>query len=152
MTVITDSIHKEIILRAPRSRVWRALTNAAEFGAWFGVKLDGEIKPKARLKGPVSGCGQENVTMDMLIERVEPERLFSYRWHPYAMDPKADYSREQRTLVEFRLEEVEGGTRLTVVESGFDQLPPERRELAFPKHEGGWDAQLKNVERHVASR
>lgn len=152
MTVITDSIHKEIVLRAPRSRVWRALTTASEFSAWFGVQLDGEIKPKARLKGPVSGCGHENVMMDMLIERVEPETLFSYRWHPYALDPKADYSREQRTLVEFTLADVEEGTRLTVVESGFDRLPPERRELAFPKHEGGWVAQLANIERHVASR
>ncbi|MBK7644393.1 MAG: SRPBCC family protein [Planctomycetes bacterium] len=152
MHTTTDSIHKEIVLRAPRTRVWRALTNATEFGAWFGVKLDGEIKPKARLKGPLTSCGHENVTMDMLIERVEPEHLFSYRWHPYALDPKVDYSSEQRTLVEFQLEEVKQGTRLTVVESGFDQLPPARRELAFPMHEGGWVAQLKNVERHVASR
>lgn len=152
MKTTTDSIHKEIVLHAPRSRVWRALTNAVEFGTWFGVKLDGEIKPKAHLKGPLTGCGHEDVTMDMLIERVEPEHLFSYRWHPYALDPKVDYSREQRTLVEFTLEEVPKGTRLTVVESGFDQVPPERRKLAFPMHEGGWVKQLENIERHVSTR
>ena len=148
-TTTTDSIHKEILLRAPRSRVWRALTNASEFGAWFGVKLDGEIKPKARLKGPVSGCGQENVTMDMLIERVEPERLFSYRWHPYAIEPGVDYSGEPMTLVVFELEETQGGTLLKVVESGFDRIPLARRAKAFDMNSSGWAEQMKNIEKYV---
>lgn len=151
MTLTTDSIRKQIVLRAPRSRVWRALTVPAEFNAWFGAELVGEFKPKSRVRGTVTACGHENLKMELEIERVEPERLFSYRWHPYAIDPKTDYSSEATTLVEFQLEELKEGTRLTVVESGFDRLPPERRDLAFRMNDGGWTAQIKNIERHVAS-
>lgn len=147
----TDHIEKTIFLRAPRSRVWRAIANAEEFGAWFGVKLQGGFAPGAGVTGRITIPGYEHVSMDITIERVEPERLFSYRWHPYAIDPKVDYSGEPTTLVEFRLEEVAGGTQLTVTESGFDRIPEARRAEAFRMNDHGWASQLKNIERHVAA-
>jgi uncharacterized protein YndB with AHSA1/START domain len=146
----TDRIEKSVVLRAPRSRVWRALASPEEFGAWFGAKLQGRFAPGARVHGPITYPGYEHVTMEITVERVEPERLFSFRWHPDAIDPGVDYSGEPTTLVEFRLEEVEGGTRLTVVESGFDRIPLDRREKAFKDNEGGWAEQMKNIERHVS--
>jgi uncharacterized protein YndB with AHSA1/START domain len=147
----TDRIEKTIALRAPRGRVWRALTDAREFGEWFRVALAGAFAAGTTVRGRITHPGYEHVTMEMYVERMEPERLFSYRWHPYAIEPGVDYSREPTTLVEFRLEEVTGGTRLTIVESGFDRLPPERRDEAFRMNEGGWQEQLGNVERHVAA-
>ena len=145
----TDRIEKTIVLRAPRSRVWRAIANAEEFGAWFGVKLEGAFAPGARVQGRITTPGYEHLTMDITIEQVDPERLFSYRWHPNAVDPGTDYSGEPTTLVEFRLDEVAGGTRLTVIESGFDRIPPERRAEAFRMNDQGWAEQIKNIERHV---
>ncbi len=147
----TDRIEKNVILRASRSRVWRALTNADEFGTWFGVELMGAFSPGARLTGRITTPGYEHLTMEMLVERVEPESLLSYRWHPYAVEPGIDYASEPTTLVEFRLADVEGGTRLTVVESGFDRIPLGRRAEAFRMNDQGWAEQLRNVERHVAS-
>ena len=147
----TDRIEKTVVLRAPRSRVWRAIASPDEFGAWFGVKLEGSFAPGARVSGQITAPGYEHVTMDITVERVDPEHLFSYRWHPYAIEPGVDYSSEPTTLVEFRLEEVAGGTRLTVVESGFDRVPLARRAEAFRMNEGGWTEQLKNIERHVAA-
>jgi uncharacterized protein YndB with AHSA1/START domain len=147
----TDRIEKTIVLRAPRSRVWRAIADAQEFGAWFGMRLEGAFAPGKRLKGQVTVPGYEHVTGDITVERVEPERLFSYRWHPYAVDPGVDYSGEPTTLVEFRLGDVAGGTQLTVVESGFDRIPVARRAEAFRMNEGGWAEQMKNIERHVAA-
>ena len=147
----TDRIEKSILLRAPRSRVWRAIATPEEFGAWFGVKLEGAFAPGARVSGRITSAGYENLPMEITIDRVEPERLFSYRWHPYAIDPKADYSAEPMTLVEFRLEEVSGGTQLTVVETGFDSVPAERRADALRMNTQGWASQLKNIERHVAA-
>ena len=152
MDTSTDRIEKKILLRAPRSRVWRALTSAQEFGSWFGVKLDGDIAPHARVHGQITHPGYEHLKMELLIERVEPEQLFSYRWHPYAVDPKVDYSQEPTTLVEFQLAQVTGGTMLTVVESGFDQIPPARRAEAYRMNSGGWEMQTHNIERHVAAR
>jgi uncharacterized protein YndB with AHSA1/START domain len=152
MHTTTDRIEKEIVLRAPRARVWRALTDPTEFGTWFGVKLQGAFTPKARVRGQITTKGYEHVMMEIAIERMDAERLFSYRWHPYAVDPAIDYSKEPPTLVEFRLEEAEGGTRLTVVESGFDLIPPERRDEAFRMNEGGWAAQIENIRRHVTAR
>jgi len=146
----TDRIEKQVLLRAPRSRVWRALTDADEFGAWFRVKLEGPFRAGAAVRGRITYPGYEHVTMEMQIERIEPERLFSYRWHPYAVEAGVDYSGEPTTLVEFRLEEATGGTLLTVVESGFDQLPSARRAEAFRMNEGGWAEQMVNIERHVA--
>lgn len=148
----TDRIEKNIVLSAPRSRVWRALASAEEFGAWFGVKLEGKaFTPGARVQGRITVPGYEHVNLDISIERVDPERLLSYRWHPYAVEPGVDYSHEPTTLVEFHLDEVAGGTRLTVVESGFDAIPLARRAEAFRMNEGGWAGQLKNIERHVAA-
>ena len=146
----TDRIEKSIVLRAPRGRVWRAISDAQEFGNWFGVKLEGPFKAGGRVKGQITVPGYEHVVMDVTVERIEPERLFSFRWHPYAIDPKVDYSQEPTTLVELRLDEAEGGTKLTVVESGFDQIPAARRAEAFRMNERGWEGQLKNIERHVA--
>jgi uncharacterized protein YndB with AHSA1/START domain len=147
----TDRIEKKVFLKAPRSRVWRAIANAQEFGEWFGVKLEGTFAPGASLEGRITTQGYDHLTMKVSVERVEPERLFSYRWHPYAIEPNVDYSSEPTTLVEFRLQEVPGGTELTVVESGFDRIPLERRATAFRMNEQGWAEQLKNVERHLAS-
>jgi uncharacterized protein YndB with AHSA1/START domain len=147
----TDRIEKSVVLRAPRSRVWRAITNAGEFGSWFGARLEGGFAPGAQVKGRITIPGYEHVIMDITVERVEPERLFSYRWHPYAMEPGVDYSDEPTTLVEFRLEEVTGGTRLTVTESGFDRIPAARRAEAFRMNDQGWAGQLKNIERYVGS-
>jgi uncharacterized protein YndB with AHSA1/START domain len=147
----TDRIEKNVVLKAPLARVWRALSDAQEFGAWFGVKLQGAFAPGAHLQGRITIPGYEHVTLDLLIERVDPERLLSYRWHPYAVEPGVDYSGEPTTLVEFHLAEVAGGTRLTVVESGFDRIPAARRAEAFRMNEQGWAGQIKNIERHVTA-
>lgn len=133
----TDRIERKILLRAPRSRVWRALTDAQEFGAWFRVKFEDAFAEGATVRRKTTYPGYEHLTMEVLIERMDPERLFSYRWHPYAVSPDVDYSAEPTTLVEFRLEEAEGGTLLTSVESGFDQLPSGRRAEAFRMNDRG---------------
>ncbi len=146
----TDRIEKEILLQAPQSRVWRALTDAGEFGTWFRVKLDGPFVPGQRLTGRITHPGYEHVTLELWVERMDAETLFSYRWHPYALDPAADYTQEPPTLVEFRLRPMEGGTFLSVVESGFDRLPAHRRDEAFRMNERGWEGQIRNIERHVA--
>jgi uncharacterized protein YndB with AHSA1/START domain len=149
----TDRIERSIHIRAPRSRVWRALSDAEEYGNWFGADLKGQtFAPGQRVQGPLTITGYEHVVFDVLIERVEPESLLSYRWHPYAVDPAVDYSQEQRTLVTFTLKDADGGTLLTVVETGFDNLPPDRRPAAFRMNSGGWEAQLKNIDRHATAR
>ena len=145
----SDRIEKKILLPAPRSRVWRALTNAEEFGAWFRVKLEGGFAVGKRIQGKITHPGYEHLTMEVTVERMDDESLFSFRWHPYAIDPKIDYSTEPTTLVEFRLQEVADGTMLIVVESGFDQIPAERRAEAFRMNSQGWAAQVENVRRHV---
>jgi uncharacterized protein YndB with AHSA1/START domain len=145
-----DRIEKHLKLRAPRARVWRALTQASEFGAWFGMKLEGPIRAGATVTGKLTVPGYDHLTVEMRIERVDPESLFSYRWHPYAIDPKMDYSTEPMTLVEFRLTDVDGGTELSVIESGFERIPAERRAEAFRMNDGGWAMQLQNIERHVS--
>jgi uncharacterized protein YndB with AHSA1/START domain len=144
----TDRIVKKILLRA-RSRVWHALTDAREFGKWFGVDLTGTFAPGARLQAPVTHEGYQHLTWDVTIDRMEPERLLSWRWHPNAIDPGKDYSGEPTTLVTFELEEVEGGTMLTIVESGFDRIPPARREGAYRGNEAGWTAQTDSITRLV---
>jgi len=145
----SDRIEKKILLQVPRSRVWRALTKAEEFGAWFRVKLEGEFAVGKRIQGKITYPGYEHLTMDVTVERMDEEKLFSLRWHPYAIDPEVDYSKEPTTLVEFRLEEEAGGTMLTVVESGFDRIPAERRAEAFRMNSQGWTAQVENIRRHV---
>jgi uncharacterized protein YndB with AHSA1/START domain len=146
----TDRIEKKIVLRAPRSRVWRAIANAGEFGTWFRMNLEGEFAEGATIRGRITHPGYEHVTLDMRVERIEPERYFSYRWHPYAIDPAVDYSAEPTTLVEFTLEDTQGGTALTIVESGFDRIPLARRAEAFRMNDQGWAGQIKNLERYVS--
>jgi len=147
----TDRIEKKIVLRAPRTRVWRALANAEEFGAWFGIKLEGAFAPGARVNGQLTAPGHEHVTLEIAIERMEPESRLSYRWHPGAVEAGVDYSSEPTTLVEFQLEEVAGGTQLRVVESGFDRIPLARRAEAFRMNDAGWAEELENIARHVAT-
>ncbi|MBP1773960.1 MAG: hypothetical protein H6P99_3123 [Holophagaceae bacterium] len=147
----TDRIEKRILLRAPQTRVWQALTDAGEFGTWFRVKLEGPFLPGRHTKGRITYPGYEHLTMDVVVETMAPESLFSFRWHPYAVDPGVDYRSEPTTLVEFRLEAVDEGTRLSVTESGFDQLPAHRRDEAYRMNDGGWAQQLVNVERHVSA-
>lgn len=152
MATSTDRIERSIHIKAPRTRVWRALSNAEEFGEWFGADLKGKtFAPGATVQVPLTIKGFEHVLFDMRIERIEPEDLLTYRWHPYAIDPAIDYSKEQRTLVTLTLKDVDGGTLLTVVESGFDNVPPERRLTAFRMNSNGWDAQLKNIDRYVVA-
>jgi uncharacterized protein YndB with AHSA1/START domain len=146
----TDRIEKEIVLRASRSRVWRALTSAREFGKWFRVDLENDFQPGARTRGRVTYPGYENLTFEVFVERMDPEQLFSFRWHPHAVDPAKDYSNEPTTLVVFELEEIPEGTRLTVTESGFDQIPIERRAEAFRRNSEGWAIQMENVAKYVA--
>jgi uncharacterized protein YndB with AHSA1/START domain len=146
----TDRIEKRVELRASRSRVWRAITTTEEFAAWFRVKLDGEFAEGATVRGDVTHANGEHVcTVEMQVERIEPERYFSYRWHPYPIDPAVDYSAEPTTLVEFILQEVEGGTAVTIVESGFDRIPLARRAEAFRMNDGGWAGQIRNLARYV---
>ena len=146
---LPDRIDKQVLLRAPKARIWRALTDSAEFGSWFGVKLDGRFVPGEPVSGHITHPGYEHLRMEVRVERMEADRLFSFRWHPYAVNPDVDYSVEPTTLVEFLLESAEGGTRLRVVESGFDGIPEARRDEAYRMNSGGWEQQMKNVERHL---
>lgn len=146
----TDRVEKRLVLRAPRSRVWRAISTPAEFSAWFRIRLDGAFAEGATVRGDViHSTGDHVCTVEMQIERIEPERYFSYRWHPYPMDPTYDYSAEPTTLVEFIVDDAEGGTAVTIVESGFDQIPIHRRAEAFRMNDGGWTALIGNLARHV---
>ncbi len=147
----TDRIERKILLRAPRSQVWRALTNPVEFGTWFGVKVEGAFAPGARVRGAITHKGYEHLTWNITIERIEPERVFSWRWHPYAVEPGVDYSTEPTTLVVFELEDAAGGTMLTVVESGFDQVPLARRAQAYRMNGEGWTYQMQAIEGYVAT-
>ena len=151
MTItVTDRIEKKVALRAPRSRVWRALTDAAEFGSWFGARFQTPFAAGATVRGKITHPGYDHLTIEILIERIEPEKYFAYRWHPYAVDPTVDYSGEPTTLVEFRLDDGPGGTLLTISESGFDQIPLARRAEAFRMNDGGWTAQAQNIEGYVS--
>ena len=148
----SDRIERQIEIRAPLTRVWRALSDAEEFGSWFGVALHGQTFAVGRsVSGRITHPGYEHVVFTAEVVRVEPERRLAFRWHPYAIDPGVDYSGEATTLVEFELEPIAAGTRLRVVESGFDALPPARRADAFRMNSQGWDAQMQNIERHVAA-
>jgi uncharacterized protein YndB with AHSA1/START domain len=145
----TDRITKRFEVKAKRARVWRAISDAAEFGAWFGVKFDRPLAAGATVLGRLTIPGYEHVTLEMRVETVEPEGYFSYRWHPYAVDPAVDYTAEPMTLVEFRLAETAGGTAITITESGFDRLPASRRAEAFRMNEGGWNGQAKKLAAYV---
>ncbi len=166
----TDRIEKRVTLRAPVSRVWRAIADAREFGRWFGFTLEGDFAPGKRMKGTFDGTLDEAALIGYqrslglrpskvrlpdehavfcTVERIEPERYFSFRWIPYAVDAEADPEHEPTTLVELRLEPVAEGTLLTIVESGFDGVPAHRRERAFRMNEGGWATQAENLRKHV---
>ena len=149
-TPSTDRIEKKVVLRASRSRVWRAIANAEEFGTWFRMNLDAAFAEGATIRGRITHPGYEHVTVELQIQRIEPERYFSYRWHPGAIDPNVDYSAEPTTLVEFILEDLEGGTAVTIIESGFDRIPHPRRVEAFRMNDQGWVGQIKNLERYVS--
>src|SRR5262245_6793584 len=148
----SNRIEKSIELKAPRSKVWRALTDHRQFGDWFRVKLEGPFVPGQVSRGQIAYPGYEHVTFECVVQKVEPERFFSYTWHPYSVDPKVDYSKEEPTLVEFTLEETPAGTLLTVTESGFDKVPSSRRSEAFRMNEGGWEAQIINIQKYVAGK
>jgi uncharacterized protein YndB with AHSA1/START domain len=147
-----NRIEKRIELAAPVSRVWRALTDYREFGEWFRVKLDGPFVPSQISRGHITYPGYEHVKWEVVVQKMEPERLFSFTWHPYAVDPQIDYSKETPTLVEFRLEKTAKGTLLLLTESGFDKIPSERFLEAFRRNDGGWTEQMKNIESYVAQK
>lgn len=151
----TNHIERSVVIDAPRERVWRAISNAEEFGTWFGANLQGQtFAPGQRARGQITNaaCGHDHVWFDVVIERMEPQELLSYRWHPYAIEPEVDYTKEQPTLVTFTLKDAPGNsTLLTVVESGFDNVPPSRRLEAFRMNSRGWEAQLNNIVRHVSA-
>src|SRR5262245_47712421 len=145
-----NRIEKQIVVSAPRSKVWRAIADHQEFGRWFGMRLSGAFAPGVLLKGRITDQPEfADLDFEMQVERVEPETLLSYRWHPYAIDPKVDYSKEPTTLVEFRLVEVAGGTQVTVTESGFEHIPAHRRAEALRMNDSGWAEQLQRIKRHV---
>lgn len=145
----TDRIEKQFAVNATRSRVWRALSDATEFGTWFGMALDGPFTAGATVRGRLTMRGYEHVAVEMAVEQVKAEDYFSYRWHPYALDASVDYSQEPMTLVEFRLEATDTGTTVTIIESGFDRLPASRRAEAFRMNTGGWESQSKKLATHV---
>jgi uncharacterized protein YndB with AHSA1/START domain len=144
-----DRIEKRIELSAPVARVWRALTDYREFGEWFRVKLEGPFVPGQIARGQITHPGYEHVVWQATVQKMEPQRLFSFTWRPYAIDSKVDYSREPPTLVEFRLEATATGTLLLLTESGFAGIPSHRRAEAYRMNDGGWTQQMKNIERHV---
>lgn len=148
-TQSTDRIEKQVHLDAPRARVWRALTEVKQFNDWFGVSLTAPFAPGAEVSGPIRIRGYD-VTLTIWIEKMEPERFFSFRWHPYAIEPGVDYSVEPTTLVTFTLDDAPGGTRLTIVESGFDAIPESRRATAFSMNEKGWAGQVENFRKYLA--
>jgi uncharacterized protein YndB with AHSA1/START domain len=160
MNQTPDRIEKRMVLRAPRERVWRAISEAKQFGSWFGVEFDGEFAAGTRLTGRIAPTKVDpevaklqqpyvGFPFEFHIDRIEPMNVFAFRWHPSAVDRSTDYSAEPMTLVEFRLEDAANGTLLTITESGFDRIPLERRAKAFTSNEGGWTHQLKLIEKYL---
>ncbi len=145
----TDRIEKQIEIESPISRVWRAITDFREFGTWFRVNLEGPFVEGEIVRGQITYPGYEHVTMEVRVESIEPEHRFAFWWRPYAIDPQIDYSAEPHTLVEFLLETTSQGTRVRVIESGFDGIPAYRRDEAFRMNDGGWAAQVQNLRNHV---
>lgn len=156
----TDRIVKEVFLRSPRERVWQAIADSAQFGRWFGVRFDAPFTPGAHISGVIkpttvdaevaaAQAPYEGKAFDITVERIEPQSLFSFRWHPYAVDPAIDYSAEPTTLIEFVLADAEGGTRLTITESGFDRIPLHRRAKAFEMNSHGWEAQATLIDKYL---
>jgi uncharacterized protein YndB with AHSA1/START domain len=151
MSSSTDRIEKQIVLNSPRSRVWRAITDVREFNQWFGVALTTPFAPGAVVSGYITSPGHESLLMTAWVETMEPERCFSFRWHPSAIDPNVDYAADPTTLVTFILDEVDGGTKLTITETGFDALPESRRTKAFSGNASGWEQQLQRIRNYVAA-
>ncbi|HEY3062182.1 MAG TPA: SRPBCC family protein [Chloroflexota bacterium] len=149
MATQTDRIHKELLLNAPLSRVWHAVSDAQRFGEWFGVRLDGAFTPGALVRGQLLEPGYEHLPFEVTVERVEPERHLSFRWHPHAIQTDQDYSKEPTTLIVFELQAKGDATLLTVDESGFDALPLARRLEAYRGNEGGWTEQMQRIARYV---
>jgi len=160
-STVPDRIEKQVVLHAPLSRVWQAITDSRQFGSWFGVTFDGPFVAGARIVGRISPTTvdpqvaamqkpYEGRAFEITIDRIDPETLFSFRWQPGAIDPDVDYSSEPDTLVEFRLQPVADGVQLTVVESGFDRVPLSRRAAAFTMNEGGWSAQMMLIQKYLA--
>lgn len=146
---MNDRIEKTVEIKAPVARVWKALTDHREFGTWFRVRLENAFAPGKPTCGQITHTGFEHVKMEVVVQKIEPERLFSFTWHPYAVEPGVDYAEETPTLVVFTLEPTASGTLLRVVESGFDKIPQHRRDEAFRMNSGGWEAQMGNIARHV---
>jgi uncharacterized protein YndB with AHSA1/START domain len=146
----SDKIVKHVTLDAPRSRVWRAITDVEQFNSWFGVALTSPFTPGAEVTGKITIPKYDHVTMSIWIETMEPERLFSFRWHPYAIEEGIDYASEPTTLVTFTLEDAGAGTQLTIVESGFDAIPEPRRVRAFTNDSNGWTGQIENIRKFLA--
>ena len=145
---MTDRIEKTVEINAPIARVWKALTDHREFGTWFRVRLEGPFVPGKPAGGQITYPGYEHVRMEVVVQKMQPERIFSFTWHPNAVD-LVDYSQEPSTLVEFTLEPTANGTLLRVVESGFDKIPANRRDEAFRMNDGGWEEQMRNIASHV---
>lgn len=162
-SAVSNRIEKHVLLNAPLARVWKALTDSTAFGEWFGVRFEGPFVAGSALRGVIAPTTVDpdvasmqqpyaGKPFDIVVERIEPERLFSFRWHPYAIEPGVDYSNEPTTLVEFTLEQRPDGVWLTVTESGFDRIPVERRAQAFGANEGGWAIQMTLIEKYLAGR
>ena len=147
-----DRVEKRLELKAPVSRVWQALTDYRQFGEWFQVKIEGPFVAGQVSRGHITYPGYEHLRWEAVIQKIEPEKLFSFTWHPYGIDPKVDYSKETPTLVEFRLEKTASGTLLLVTESGFDKIPRHRREEAYRKNEHGWTQQMENIEKYLSEK
>src|SRR6476469_911050 len=145
----TDRIEKKVVVRAPIGKVWQAIADSKQFGEWFGVKLAEPFVANKKVECKRTNPKYEHIQFEMEVERIEPQNFFSYRWHPYAIDPKTDYSTEPTTLVEFRLQEVKDGTELTITETGFDRIPASRRAEAFRMNENGWAGQAKQIAAYV---
>lgn len=162
MSPSTDRIEKQVLLKASRERVWQAISDSSRFGTWFGVDFDGPFVEGERLTGRIAPTRvdeevaamqtpYEGTRFEWQVEKIEPMRRISFRWHPFGVDKRIDYSSEPMTLIVFELHEAPGGILLTVTESGFDKLPPERRARAFAANEGGWTHQMKLIARYLAS-
>lgn len=150
--MMNNRIEKRIELRAPISRVWQAVTDYREFGEWFLVKLDEPFAPGRTVRGKLTYPGYENYPWEIVVQKIEPERLFSFTWHPYAMDTQRDYTKETPTLIEFRFEKIENGTLLLLTESGFDKISNDRCLEAFRMNNDGWTEQMENIARYVGKK
>jgi len=163
MNANTDRIQKQVVLKAPRERVWGALSEAEQFGTWFGVRFDGPFVEGERLTGKITPtrvdeevaamqAPYEGTPFEWIVERIEPMQRIVFRWHPFGIDKSIDYSQEPMTLIMFELHDAADGILLTVTESGFDKLPPERRAKALAANEGSWTHQMKLVKKYLALR